>query len=208
MAIDPMQKMLFQMAELRRQAAHSDRVGSVHEIQGNKMRVKLGKKKDGTDWLSPWIHTTDHRGGERQKEVYAVGQNVRVAATGADFRQATVSPYAPSQKHPQPDHAGSAGDDAHTWQNGDSKVTKNGGSHNIMQGDGSDPTVNCRTSTSGGFTGFVKADGHNRVQAHKDGVVISFKDDEAVIFVDKDGPATTAPLQIRKSGVKADNSAK
>jgi hypothetical protein len=204
-----MQKLLFQVAEHRRQTAHSDRVGTVTEVQGNKMKVQIGIKKDGTPWLSPWIHTTDHRGGERQKEVYAVGQNVRVSATGADFRQATISPYAPNKQHAQPDHAGSAGDGAHTWQNGNSTLTKNDGSHNLMQGDGSDPDVNARTSTDGGFTGFVKAGGaHNRVQTHKDGVCISWKDDENTIHVDKDGCWCSKPLQIKKPEWKADNKSK
>lgn len=208
MAVDPMQKLLFQVAEHRRQTAHSDRVGTVNQVQGNKMIVQMGLKKDGTPWLSPWIHTTDHRGGERQKEVYAVGQNVRVSATGADYRQATISPYAPNKQHPQPDQADSAGDGAHTWQNGDTSVTKNDGSHNIMQG-GSSPTVNARTSTDGGFSGFVKAsDGYNRVQTHKEGVCLSFKDDQNTIHVDKDGCWCSAPLQIKKPPWKPDNNTK
>jgi hypothetical protein len=204
-----MQKLLFQVAEHRRQTAHSDRVGTVTEVQGNKMKVQMGIKKDGTPWLSPWIHTTDHRGGERQKEVYAVGQNVRVSATGADYRQATISPYAPNNQHPQPSHASSAGDDAHTWQNGNSAVTKNDGSHNLMQGDGSDPDVNSRTSKDGGFSGFVKIGGaHNRVQTHKQGVCISWKDDENTIHVDKDGCWCSKPLSIKKPEWSADNKAK
>jgi hypothetical protein len=201
-----MQKLLFQVAEHRRQTAHSDRVGNVTEVQGNKMKVQIGLKKDGTPWLTPWIHTTDHRGGERQKEVYAVGQNVRVSATGADYRQSTISPYAPNQQHPQPDQAGAAGDGSHTWQNGDTTLTKNDGSHNIMQG-GASATVNARTSTAGGFTGFVKGSSgkHHRVHANSKGVLISFNDDESVIFVDDQGCASTKPLQIRGPQVQPDN---
>jgi hypothetical protein len=85
MSIDPMQRILFQLAEQRRQAAHNARMGTIHEIKGDKMRVNLGLKHDGTPLIGPWMSTTDHRGGETQQEVYKVGQNVEVSALGADF---------------------------------------------------------------------------------------------------------------------------
>jgi hypothetical protein len=207
MAIDPMQKLLFDVAKQRISAAHSDRPGTVHEIQGNKMRVKIGIKPDGEPLLSPWIHTSDHRGTETQQEVYKVGQNVTVAAgVGGDFRQGNLGPAAPNSTAPQPAHASEGNS---TWQQGNTAHTNNDGSNNFMQGDGNDPDVNMRSSKDGGVSGFVKAGGaHNRVHTHKDGVCISWKDDENTIHVDKDGCWCSKPLQIKKPEWKADNKAK
>lgn len=124
-----MQKVMFELAEHRRKTAHGDRVGYVHEVQKDKMRVVIGIKNDGSPWLSPWLHTTDHRGGTSERDVYKKGQNVRLSATGADFRQATVSPYAESKSFPAPDHADDAGPQAKTFQNGKLRFTANGDGH-------------------------------------------------------------------------------
>jgi hypothetical protein len=206
MSIDPMQKLLFQVAEHRRMTAHSDRSGTVHEIQGDKMRVKIGIKQDGSPLLSPWVHTSDHRGGETQQEVYKVGQNVHVSAQGGDFRQANLSPAAPNTTAPKPSHASEGNS---TWQHGNSAHTRNDGSQNFMQGDGNDPDVNMRSSKDGGATNFVKnGSSHNRTHVHKDGVCMSYKDDMNTIHVDKDGCWSNKPLQIKTPPWKADNKAK
>jgi hypothetical protein len=206
MSIDPMQKLLFQVAELKRQASTNARMGTIHEIKGDKMRVNMGLKHDGTPWLGPWIHTTDHRGGETQQEVYKVGQNVEMSALGGDFSQASVAPHGPNKTAPAPSHASEGNS---TWQQGNSAHTRNDGSQNFMQGDGNDPDVNSRTSKDGGATNFVKVGGaYNRTHAHKEGVTMSWKDDENTIHVDKDGCWSSKPLGLKKPTWKADNKAK
>jgi hypothetical protein len=207
MAIDPFQRLLFQVAKQRIDSAHSERHGTVHEVQGNKMRAKIGIKPDGSPLLSPWIHTSDHRGEETQQEVYKVGQNVSVSAgMGGDYRHGNLGPAAPNESSPQPKHASEGNS---TWQQGNSAHTRNDGSHNYMQGDGNDPDVNMRSSKDGGASNFVKAGGaHNRTHVHKDGVCMSWKDDENTIHVDKDGCWSSKPLQLKKPTWSPDNKAK
>jgi hypothetical protein len=102
MATNSLQNIIFQVAEHRRMTAHSDRVGTVHEIQGSKMRVNIGNKGDGTPWLSPWLHTSNHRGGSKDHQQYAVGQTVKLSGAGGDYRQASVAPHAKSDAFPAP----------------------------------------------------------------------------------------------------------
>jgi hypothetical protein len=143
MAVDPLQKLIFQVMEHRRMTSNSDRMGHVKEVQGDKMRVVMGIKHDGSEWMSPWLHTTDHRGGTTERDVYKQGQNVRLSATGADFRQATVSPYAESKPFPAPAHADDAGPQAKTFQNGKLRTTANGDGHShtvwVAQDDSQNP---------------------------------------------------------------------
>jgi hypothetical protein len=201
-----MQKLLFHVAELKRAAAYNARMGTIHEIKGDKMRVNMGLKHDGTPWLGPWIHTTDHRGGETQQEVYKVGQNVEMSALGADFSQASVAPHGPNETAPAPKHASEGNS---TWQQGNTAMTRNEGSHNLMQGDGNDPDVNSRISKSGGASSFVKnGSAFNRTQVHKDGCTMSWKDDEHWVSVDKDGPLCDKPFMIKKHEFSSDNKAK
>ena len=132
MSIPPLQRMIFQLSEQKRQTAHSDRVGYVHEIKGSKMRVVMGIKHDGSPWLSPWLHTTNHRGGSKDHQQFSVGQNVRLAGAGGSMRQATITPYAPSESHPTPGQMPKepSGDYVQT---GDSlfETKTMGGSHNM-----------------------------------------------------------------------------
>jgi phage baseplate assembly protein gpV len=103
--LDPYDKVLFQIAEAHRIAASSDRDGYVHEIQKDKMRICMGIRPDGSPWLSPWVSTSDHRGGSRERDMYKVGQNVRMSSPGGDHRQAIVSPGSESTSFPAPDVA-------------------------------------------------------------------------------------------------------
>jgi len=98
-------RMLFNVAETARQHANSDRLGTVHEIQKDKMRVVLGIDPNGQPFLGPWTDHSSMRGGTREREYYKVGQNVRMSSSGGDFQQSTVSPHAPSNSFPAPDHA-------------------------------------------------------------------------------------------------------
>lgn len=117
------QALLFELAEQRRQNGISDRVGHIHEVQKDKVRVVMGIKQDGTEWLSPWLHTENHRGGSRERLQYVKGQSVRINAPGGDLRQGTVSPWAESKSFPAPDHAEQVNGDS--WQLGKLRVSKN-----------------------------------------------------------------------------------
>src|ERR1035437_5332813 len=139
--LDPYNKVLFALAEHARVSANSDRVGYVHEIQKDKMRICMGIRPDGSPWLSPWLHTTDHRGGTRERDVYKAGQNVRMSSPGGDHRQATVSPWAESDSFPAPAHADQYLDDkkqpyAHTGQIGKLRWAKVGPKDNSGSGGG------------------------------------------------------------------------
>jgi hypothetical protein len=125
--------MMFELLELRRMVSQSDRVGSVHEVKKDKIRVNMGTRPDGSPWLSPWLHTEDHRGfssdntGHTQRQVYSVGQSVKVSMNH-DHRASTVSPYAESKSQPAPAHADDYLDSkeaptAETYQNGKLRVT-------------------------------------------------------------------------------------
>lgn len=106
---DQYQKWLFELAEQRRQNGISDRMGTIHQVWTQngeqKVRVNMGLRQDGTPWLSPWLHTEDHRGAHRHEEKYHKGMNVKLSAVGGDFRQATVSPHGENQAHQRPNHA-------------------------------------------------------------------------------------------------------
>lgn len=105
MSIDPMQKVIFRQAEHIRKTSHSDRTGWIYEVKKDAVRVCMGYKPDGSEWLSPWLDTTNMRGGARERRDFIKGQSVRLSAAGADFRLATVSHWAPSKPFPAPDHA-------------------------------------------------------------------------------------------------------
>jgi hypothetical protein len=98
------------------------RVGRVHEVKGDKVRVVLGGTPD-TPMLSPWLHTTLMRGGARERRFFRKGQTVRLSCPGGDLRQATVTHYAESDYYPAPDHAEDAGEDSETYQQGRTRQT-------------------------------------------------------------------------------------
>lgn len=109
MLFDPHKRLLHMVSEAHRRVGVADRVGYVKEVKQSggeqKIRVVMGIKKDGSPWLSPWLHTTDHRGASREQQQFKKGQNVRVSSTDGDFRQATASPAHEGKSFPQPDHA-------------------------------------------------------------------------------------------------------
>lgn len=117
--IEQYQKVIFDAAEAKRQTATSNRVGTIHKVWRKdgeqKVQVVLGIKEGGGDFLSPYLHTEDHRGASRQEKKYHKGQNVHVSGAAGDYRMATVSPWAENEKHKAPAHA----DDHHeTYQYG------------------------------------------------------------------------------------------
>ena len=102
---DQWEEIWYQLAEMRRQAGNTDRVGTVKETKGDKIRVSYGLKNDGKELLSPWLHTTDQRGGNRERHSYEKGQNVRVSSTAGTFRNGSVGHYAASKSFPAPPQA-------------------------------------------------------------------------------------------------------
>ena len=109
MAVDDIQKLIFEVSDLKRRLGQMVRVGSVKEVKSGsgeqKLRMNLGKDGEGQDILSPWLHTSDHRGGAREEARYKEGQNVMLIAPNGDWRQAQIFPYAENKKHERPDHA-------------------------------------------------------------------------------------------------------
>jgi hypothetical protein len=205
--LDPMQKVLFELAEHRRKTATSDRMGTVHEVSKDKIRVNMGLKADGSPWLSPWLHTTDHRGGTTERDFYRKGQNVRLSAVGADFRQATVSAYAPNQANPPPAQADSAGPNSKTLQAGPVRTTVDAdGSHNVWIADGDKPAMIYRADQSGFLTGRVGEGGKSfRFAATDKGVHISHGQGDKSIWVTEDGCFCSEPLKISKNPLKFDD---
>lgn len=117
--MNEMQKMLQQMADLRRRMNDMVKVGTVKEVYGDKMRVVIGKDSQGQEVLSPWMNTANHRGkeeGSQERRRYVVGQNVSLLNAVGDTSQGMVIPYAPSTEHKAPDHASESGEGEETYQ--------------------------------------------------------------------------------------------
>ena len=219
-AISGFQRMVFLIAEHSRQLGFQNRQGTVHEVKGDKMRIKLGEMADGKPFLSPWLHTADHRGGARERKFYKQGQNVMLSAPGGDLRQAEVQAYAENDAHKAPDHANKSGQDEETYQLDDlrKKQTKTtsetwleaaqqqgasggagGGGSSSSQGEA---RVKSRLDDSGGITHRVGKE--KRVAAHKDGVKMKVSSDFFVI--DSAGRLIVSrPIIIGKDPVPDDN---
>lgn len=104
-----LRRVLHQLAKQQNAVGMGTRHGYVHEIQDQggerKVRVVLGMQKDGTPWLSPWLHAEEQAGGTQEQHLVEKGMNVIVTAHGGDFRNGTFSHSAPSKSFPQPPHA-------------------------------------------------------------------------------------------------------
>jgi len=61
------QRVLHEIADLKRRIANVVRVGSVHQVKGDKLRINFGTDRGGKEVLSPWINHTNHRGGSRER---------------------------------------------------------------------------------------------------------------------------------------------
>lgn len=122
MALRDFQQLLLDQRERFRRESYGDRVGRVHEVKGDKVRVVLGGTPE-KPMLSPWLHTTLMRGGARERRFFRKGQTVRLSCPGGDLRQATVTHYAESDYYPAPDHADDAGEDSETYQQGRTRQT-------------------------------------------------------------------------------------
>jgi hypothetical protein len=109
MIFDAHQRMLHDLAEVKRKTATSDRMGTVTDVKQEggeqKIRVEMGLDPDGKPIKGPWMSTVDKRGATREQHQYKKGQNVRISGADGDYRQATVSAWAEGDSFPQPDNA-------------------------------------------------------------------------------------------------------
>jgi hypothetical protein len=128
---DDYQRLLAQIADLRRQMSQQTQKGTVHEVKGTKLRMVLGKDKDGKEILSPWLNTGNMRGGAREQRFYKKGQNLSIFSPGGDISQGMIMPYAPNEKFKTPEHADGSGQDEESYQQDDyrGKQTKEGHDH-------------------------------------------------------------------------------
>jgi hypothetical protein len=154
-ALRDFQQLLLELRERLRRESYGDRLGRVHEVKGDKVRVVMGGMPD-KPMLSPWLHTTNMRGGARERRFFRKGQTVRLSCPGGDLRQATVTHYAESDYYPAPDHADDAGEDAETYQQGATRVTKTEDTYEMWLAEQSSQQPN----VSG--TGIVKGNGQQQ----------------------------------------------
>jgi hypothetical protein len=213
MALRDFQQLLLDQRERFRRESYADRVGRVHEVQGDKVRVVLGGTPE-KPMLSPWLHTTLMRGGARERRFFRKGQTVRLSCPGGDLRQATVTPYAESDYYPAPDHADDAGEDSETYQQGRTRQTitedtqelwlaqqesqqPNVSGSGIVKGSGQQqvggqqrqknpgsPASILRQSKQGGITGRIGT--NSRFAAHEKGAKIKAKKNHVLTSIDED----------------------
>jgi hypothetical protein len=190
--MDAMQRIFFNLADVRRRMANTFVVGTVHEVNGDQLRMVIGKSKDGKEILSPWLDTSNHRGGATESRFYKKGQTLQVIAPNGDISQGSIAPYAPSKQFKRPEHANknSEGEESyqlddyrqkHTKEGIDMWLQGGGGGKGSKEGHtgGDKATLKIRMNKDGGFTGRVGKD--SRVAAHKQGAKIRSKSDWVVV---------------------------
>jgi hypothetical protein len=158
---DDYQRVLQQLADVRRQIANTHQTGTVHEVKGTKLRVVIGKDKDGKDVLSPWLNTNNMRGGSREQKFYKKGQTLSLVCPNGDIGQGMIAPYAPSENFKTPEHADSSGQDEESYQQDDyrGKTTKEGHDH-WLQPDEDQKKQGQQGGKGGGGGGSQKKKGH------------------------------------------------
>src|SRR4029077_13616041 len=92
------QRLLHEVSNLKRQLANTHMTGTVHEVKGTKLRMVIGKDSDGKEILSPWLNTSNHRGGATEQRFYKKGQTLSLLSPGGDIRQGCIAPFAPSKE--------------------------------------------------------------------------------------------------------------
>jgi hypothetical protein len=137
MPVNQFDRVLHDTARHRNMTGMSERDGYVHEVKGDKMRVVMGIRPDGSPWLSPWMPADTHRGGSLSRTRFEKGQNVRVSAPGGDYRQGTVAPGSHSQSFPKPAHADSVNGDSYQAGKLRMSAAKKGGDQGGDSGGGS-----------------------------------------------------------------------
>jgi hypothetical protein len=121
-------RLLQELSDLKRRMSDMHQNGTVHEVKGTKLRMVIGKDKQGKEILSPWLNTANHRGGATEQRFYKKGQNLSVVCPGGDITQGMIAPYAPNKTFKTPEHADGSGQDEESYQLDDyrAKQTKEG----------------------------------------------------------------------------------
>lgn len=110
-------ELLAEVADIRRRIAGAQYPGVIEQVRGDRVRVRWGSDSRGQPVLSPWLETSDHRGGARVRRFYRPGQNVVISTVGGELNEAaTVSADAPNLTYPAPDQADAAGAASETYQ--------------------------------------------------------------------------------------------
>jgi hypothetical protein len=230
---DDYQRLLGQLSELERKIANMHMNGTVHEVKGTKLRMVIGKDSEGKDVLSPWLNTSNMRGGAREQRFYKKGQTLGLICPGGDPAQGMITPYAPNKDFKTPEHADGSGQDEESYQQEDyrGKQTKEGHDH-WLQPDEDDKQGGGQQSGGGGGGGggggsqqkkghvggdkavmkarMNKDGGHtlrvgkdSRVASHKDGAKIRMGSDWVV--VSKGKIIFSRPPIIGKDPIKNDD---
>jgi hypothetical protein len=198
------QRIMQELSTLRRQAAQTFQVGTVHEVKGTKLRMVVGKDGKGKEVLSPWLNTANHRGGATEQRFYKKGQTLSVICPNGDITQGMIAPYAPNKNFKTPEQADGSGQDEESYQleSYRQKQTKSGvdmwlqdeekqqqqsggqsggGQKQQKKGHtgGSKAKMKSRMNADGGITHRVGTDG--RVAAHKQGAKIRNQKDWVVV---------------------------
>lgn len=209
------------IAALENRMAATSHQGRVHEVKGDKIRVELfDKGANGEPFLSPWIDTSDHRGGSRERKFYKKGQNVTVSTVNGQINEAsTVNADAPNKTFKAPDHADDH-KEGETYQLGELHKTNvkdlyenflaeedqqdqsqqqgqagDGGQQQQGQSKKKPPSHMQRMHKEKGFTTRIGNDDEApRAAVHKDGVKLRFKND--FFYINKDGIFASKEIQI------------
>lgn len=219
---DLVRNVMRRLTELERVMGNTVKVGTVHEVKKDKLRMVWGKDKDGKDVLSPWLPTGNHRGGAREARFYKKGQNVVMFSPGGDLRQGIVMPYSPNKNFMRPDHANKSGQDEETYQIDDLRVKKTKEGYDIwlqppnqkqnqqnsylrkmpQQQDSGTVKSKVRLNKDGGITGRIGT--KVRFSAHEKGAKIKAGGKYA-IFCDDKGCWSTHEIKVKKDPIPDDD---
>lgn len=205
---DDYQRLIDKIHDLERRLGNMFQVGTVHEVKGDKMRMSMGKDRNGEDILSPWLHTSNHRGGATEARFYKKGQTLQLICPHGDIAQGSIAPWAPNKDFKRPEQANESSQDEESYQLEDyrTKQTKDGhdmwlqqddskkqqGQQSGQQGGGQGQQQNkqghvggdkarmkTRMNNDGGITHRIGKD--VRLAAHKQGAKIRAGDDFVVV---------------------------
>jgi len=218
---DDYQRILQELSRLRRQMADMFQVGTVHEVKGTKLRMVIGKDKGGQPVLSPWLNTSNHRGGATEQRFYKKGQTLGIICPNGDVSQGMITPYAPNKQFKTPEQADGSGQGEESYQleNYREKQTKDGADQWLQDGDdkqqeqqggqqkkghvgGEKAKIKSRMNKDGGITHRVSTD--SRMHVHKDGVKMRTKKDWVVVTT-KGQIVMSKPPIISKDPIKNDD---
>lgn len=190
------QRLLQEVTHLKQRLDNMVVDGPVNEVKGDKMRVVIGKDKDGKDVLSPWIHTSDHRGGSRERRFYKKGQNVRLFSPSGDIRQAVLIPGSPNKAYPAPTHANETGQDEETYHFDNLRVRKKATGYEVwldQEADNEGIKDDQQSSGSSGSSGSQSGSSSGQQQKKKEQPRVK-------LHLDKDGGARMSLYKEQKGG--------